>query len=187
MKQSEEDFKNTRRMTTETPYKALEESSYDIDRQITDLENHIKRLQDEIVGMSKEAKKPSNEESLREWVTKALCDLKYDDTSEHNKTNINIDSDTRSKNSLNNTDQNSNCKAAPTNSHVFSVIVPNINPLIKDEQYKDIDKDFLNHIHTPSISELEDNFAEIRKNFSLLWNDVGDTTEEKNIWYPGQV
>lgn len=168
-------------MTTESPYKVPDgETSQDIDRQITDLESLIKRLQDEIVDMSNEADKPLDEESLREWFTKAHYDLENNDTNQDKKPNINIDSDRRSKNNLYNTDQDRNSKAAPTNSHIFPVIIPNINPLIKDQQYKDISDDFLNNIHTPSISELEDNFAEIRKNFSMLWSDVDDETEEKN-------
>ncbi|XP_045780202.1 uncharacterized protein LOC123877444 [Maniola jurtina] len=174
-RQSEDEFINTRRLTIESPYKPFDMGpSHDIDKQITDLESLIKRLQDEIVDMTTEANKPLDKENLRDWFTKAHYnfDINEDNrnNTDSNKTNT---SNTNNGTDSNDVDKNSN----QTNSQVFPLIISNINPLLAGQCVTD---DFVSRIISPSVSELTANFTEIRKNFSLLWDEAEDEVSKKS-------
>ncbi|CAH2260796.1 jg26206 [Pararge aegeria aegeria] len=132
--------------------------SHDIDRQITDLESLIKRLQDEIIEMANDADKPIKED-LTELFTKAHYNLENSDDSQ----NADQNSTTTSKNS--DSDQ--------TNSHVFPVIIPNTSPLNAD-QHKNNSPDDFTTVNTPNASNLTATFPNTRKNFALLQDDVED-------------
>lgn len=177
-RQSEEEFINTRRLTIESPYKPPDMGpSHDIDKQITDLESLIKRLQDEIVDMTTEANKPLDEDNLRDWFTKAHYnfDINEDNrnNTDSNKTNT---SNTNNGTDSNDVDKNSN----PTNSQVFPLIISNINPLTPLIAGQYVTDDFVSRINSPSVSELTANFTEIRKNFSLLWDEAEDEDSKKS-------
>lgn len=168
-RQSEEEFINTRRLNIESPYKPPDmEPPHDIDRQITDLESLIKRLQDEIIDMTTEANKPLDED-MSEWFSKAHYNF---DINEDNINNIDSNK-IGTSNTNNNTDSTKDNNSNHKNSQVFPIIISNINPLITD-QSKNVTNDFASHINSPSVSALATNFTEIRKNFSLLWNDAED-------------
>ncbi|CAH0731479.1 unnamed protein product, partial [Brenthis ino] len=143
-KQSEEDFRNTRRLTIESPYKSdIGESSQDIDSKITDLESLIKRLQDEIVDMTNETDQTTHKDNLEEILSKSRGKCKNDDG----------------------TSKDSN----KTKSYIYPVIVKDGLP--PTGQSKDISKDKCDTIHSSSTADLANTFAKIRHNFSLLWND----------------
>lgn len=176
-RQSEEEFMNTRRLTIESPYKAPDmEPSHDIDRKITDLESLIKRLQDEIIDMTTEANKPLHEANMSEWFSTEHYNFENNEDNKNNDTDSDKNSNSNDNIDSNKIDKNSN----QTNSHVFPLIISNINPLIKD-QYNNASNDFASRINSSSVSELAANFTEIRKTFSLLWDDVEDEGVSKKI------
>lgn len=163
-KESEDDFINSRRLTvqsTSNRHDVHNEASHDIDKEITDLENLIKRLQAEIVEMTESASKPlkeyfpgNSDEDLR------ISSSTKDVSNKHVSPIIRNEEDNP---------KNDFKIRKGGNGHIFPVIIKD-NDLFEDTS----------NIFDEPMSNSRDSFGkadgkaldDVRRNFSMLWNDA---------------
>lgn len=163
LQESEDDFISTRRLTIqstsnthEVKREAKNDPPHDIDKEITDLENLIKRLQAEIVDMTESASRP-----LKDYYPDASDeDLIDNKTTKHVKPTFH-DEDELKKN-------DDNVKSS-TNNQVYPIILKDESlleaKLLANEALKS------ETVSEDSNSKKEDTMDDVRRNFSMLWDD----------------
>lgn len=155
-KKSESDFINTRKLTIQSTVKHEAPESNEIDKQISDLENLIKRLQDEIVEMSNNAEKPY--QSSEDDPVKILEEDQQVDTKESQKSKITDDDNDTTE----------------TNSHVYPVIVKDVGFGLTDQSKKFADQvsDLVNYSGSSEVSNImPKTFSSIRNDIDVLWRE----------------
>ncbi|CAH1643850.1 unnamed protein product [Spodoptera littoralis] len=145
-------------------------SSHDIDREITELEGLIKKLQTEIVEMTKSANKPLPNFDAH-FLTENDDDDDDDEENGSNKKEANHipvkkDDEKEKRRSF-------KLSKGPHNPDVFPIIIKNDSVL--EAQAKMFAENMANliKISDPDIDTLDD----VRRNFSMLWDDE-DVTED---------
>lgn len=156
-KKSESDFINTRKLTVQSTVKHEPLQSSEIDKQISDLESLIRRLQDEIVEMSNNADKPYEP---------------TEDDPAHKIQKSSTESDQESQETKNTDDV---INTPETNSHVYPVLVRDVSLNLND-QSKNFADQVSNLVNEPGSSEehniiMPTTMSSIRKNFGEISNN----------------
>ncbi|XP_026733672.1 glutamic acid-rich protein-like [Trichoplusia ni] len=163
-RESEDDFITTRRLTIQSTSNTHEvndevknDPPHDIDKEITDLENLIKRLQAEIVDMTESASRPLKDyypDVSNEDVSDSKT-IKHVKPTFHDEDELKKNVDDAPKSSVDN--------------HYYPVI-------LKDESTFEAKLLANESSNTETVSEdsnsKKDTMDDVRKNFSMLWDDV---------------
>ncbi|XP_021185160.3 glutamic acid-rich protein [Helicoverpa armigera] len=176
---SEDDFMNTRRLTIQSTANRADmtnETTHDIDKEITELENLIKRLQAEIVEMTESASKPLNEyypdDALNEENSFIIRD--QDQGERHLSPLV--------KNDIN--DEN-DFKIRKHGSDVIFPVILKDNGLLNEQE-----KLFAENMSNPPtiVSKDADTDNEaidgVRRNFSVLWDDTPNSNDTNSMPNP---
>lgn len=163
-RESEDDFITTRRLTIQSTSNTHEvndevknDPPHDIDKEITDLENLIKRLQAEIVDMTESASRPLKDyypDVSNEDVSDSKT-IKHVKPTFHDEDELKKNVDDAPKSSVDN--------------HYYPVI-------LKDESTFEAKLLANESSNTETVSEdsnsKKDTMDDVRRNFSMLWDDV---------------
>ncbi|KAF9807982.1 hypothetical protein SFRURICE_017154 [Spodoptera frugiperda] len=176
-KDSDDDLIEGRRLTihsTNHRHEMSTNSCHDIDREITELETLIKKLQSEIVEMTKSANKP-----LPNFEANFLTE--NDDEDDDADENININKESNHSPAKNDEEKDKKrgfkLSKGPHNPDVFPIIIKNDSVL--EAQAKMFAENMANliKISDPENGTLDD----VRRNFSMLWDDEDDLDDIESI------
>uniref|UniRef100_A0A2A4JFR6 Uncharacterized protein n=1 Tax=Heliothis virescens TaxID=7102 RepID=A0A2A4JFR6_HELVI len=166
-KDSDDDFINTRKLTIQSTLNPqdIANDAHDIDKEITELENLIKRLQAEIVEMTESASKP-----LQEYYP--------DELNEGNAYIITQGEENMSpiqKNEKN--DPKSDFKIRKREPDVIFPVLLKDNSLL-EEQKKVVAEKISNSVDsTNNADSNKDAIDDVRRNFSVLWDDAPNSND----------
>lgn len=162
-KKSESDFINTRKLTIQSTVKHETLESNEIDKQISDLESLIRRLQDEIVEMGNNADKP------------------YTPTQDDDPPVEIIENPVESEEKPHESKKDDNAINAETNSHVYPVIIRDVGLNLNDQSKKFADQvsDLVNYSGSSEDNNIimPATLSSIRKNFDVL--SYKETSEDE--------
>lgn len=176
-KDSDDDLIEGRRLTihsTNHRHEMSTNSCHNIDREITELETLIKKLQTEIVEMTKSANKP-----LPNFEANFLTE--NDDEDDDADENININKEANHSPVKNDDEKDKKrgfkLSKGPHNPDVFPIIIKNDSVL--EAQAKMFAENMANliKISDPENGTLDD----VRRNFSMLWDDEDDLDDIESI------
>ncbi|CAG9569857.1 unnamed protein product [Danaus chrysippus] len=170
-KHSDEDLVQTRKLTIESTKADIAGApSQDIDKQIDELEELIHRLQNEIVEMSDNADRDADKKYFLEPIANTSNRGKSEDGSSGNSSPVNYNTKKPGK---------SNSK-----NYFFPVFINDAGVASESKPLPLSSTEALNETffpQTPSTEALQDTFFNIRKRFSLLWNESEDVLQDKEL------
>lgn len=168
-KRSDEDLVETRKITIEsTKADIIGAPSQDIDKQIDELEELIHRLQNEIVEMSDNADKDAGKKYFIEPIADTPNRGSSDEGSSDSTSPVNYDSRKPGK---------SNSK-----NYFYPVLINEAGVASDSKPLPLSSTEAINETffpQTPSTEALKDTFFNIRKKFSLLWDESDDVIQDK--------